>query len=90
MFEVGPGSKVYIVDPVTEMPIRQGRGLLKTINVYESGNPSASNVSLVQMDSAEIFGINDGFQVTQFSRVSRVAGASIEGCAYKAVEIARV
>jgi hypothetical protein len=90
LFEVSPDSKVYIVDPVTEMPLKQGRGLLKTISLYESGDPSAANVSVIQMDSAETFGIKDGFQVARFSRVSRVAGASIEGCAYKAAEIAQV
>jgi len=89
LFQAWHESKVYIVDPETEEPLRTGTGLIKVITPYADGNPSAANVSVLQLDSATIRECQLNYSVTLFSNIARVAGASAEGCAYKAEEIAR-
>ena len=77
------------MDPETEKPLKRGKGLLKVITPYANGVPSAANVSLIQYDLAEIFGVRENYQVTRFSHISRFQSASVEGCAYKAEAIAQ-
>lgn len=89
LFRTWHESKVYIVDPETEEPVKSGTGLIKVITPYADGNPSAANVSVLQLDSATIRECQPDYSVTLFSNIKRVAGASVEGCAYKAEEIAR-
>jgi hypothetical protein len=88
LFETWHESRAYIVNPETEEPLKSGVGLLKIITPYSNGNPSAANVSVLQLDNATIRGIKPNFIVTHFSHIKRFQNASIEGCAYKAEEIA--
>ena len=88
LFESWHESRVYIVDPETEDPLKNGEGLLKFITPYTNGNPSAANVSVLQLDNATIRGIRPDLIVTHFSHIKRMQNASVEGCAYKAEEIA--
>lgn len=88
LFETWHESRAYIVDPETEEPLKSGEGLLKFIIPYTNGNPSAANVSVLQLDSATIRGIKPNFIVTHFSHIKRAQNVSVEGCAYKAEEIA--
>jgi len=88
MFTPTPESRVYIVDPETEKPLRQGKGLFKVIAPCRNGKPSAANISLVQYDMARIFGVKPNYQVTRFSHISRFQTAGEEGCALKADAIA--
>jgi phenylacetate-coenzyme A ligase PaaK-like adenylate-forming protein len=90
MFEAWPESRVYIVDPETEKPLKSGKGFLKVISPYEDGLPSAANVSLIQYDIAQIFEMNDNYQVAKFSHITRYQKASVEGCAYKAEGISKM
>jgi hypothetical protein len=88
LFETWHESRAYIVDPVTEEPLKSGEGLLKFITPYANGNPSAANVSILQFDNATIRGSKPNYIVTHFSHVKRAINANVEGCAYKAEEIA--
>ena len=88
LFETWHESRAYIVDPETEEPLKSGEGLLKFITPYSDGNPSAANVSVLQFDNATIRESKANFIVTHFSHIKRATNASIEGCAYKAEEIA--
>jgi hypothetical protein len=90
LFETWHESRVYIVDPETEEPLKSGEGLLKFITPYTNGNPSAANVSVLQFDNATIQGIKPNFIVSHFSHIKRFQNASIEGCAYKAEEVANI
>jgi hypothetical protein len=84
VFRAWPDSRVYIVDPDTERPLQSGKGLLKILSPYADGIPSSCNVSLLQRDLADIFEAGDNFMVRRFTRITRMAGSSVEGCAYKA------
>jgi hypothetical protein len=88
LFESWHESRVFIVDPETEEPLKSGEGLLKFITPYSNGNTSAANVSVLQLDNATIREIKPNFIVSRFSHIKRFQNASIEGCAYKAEEIA--
>jgi hypothetical protein len=88
LFETWHESRAYIVDPETENPVKSGEGLLKFITPYSNGKPSAANVSVLQLDTATIRGIKPNLAVSHFSHVKRFQNASVEGCAYKAEEIA--
>lgn len=88
IFETWHESRVYIVDPETEEPLRSGAGFLKIITPYANGNPSSANVSVMQLDNASISGIKPNFIITHFTHIQRAQNASVEGCAYKAEEIA--
>lgn len=88
LFCTDPGSKLYIVDPGTEVPLRSGRGLIKVITPYASGKASAANVIVLQYDEAEIVRCRDTGDVESFTRLSRFRGSSVEGCAFKAADIA--
>jgi hypothetical protein len=88
LFETWHESRAYIVDPETEKPLKSGEGLLKFITPYSNGNPSAANVSILQLDNATIRGIRSDFIVSHFSHIRRFQNAGIEGCAYKAEEVA--
>jgi hypothetical protein len=90
LFETWHESRAYIVDPETEEPMKSGEGLLKFITPYSNGNPSAANVSVLQLDNATIRGIKPNFIVSHFSHIKRFQNVSIEGCAYKAEEVANV
>ncbi len=90
LFETWHESRAYIVDPETEKPLKSGEGLLKFITPYTNGNPSAANVSVLQLDNATIRGIKPNFIVSHFSHIKRFQNASVEGCAYKAEEVASV
>lgn len=90
LFETWHESRVYIVDPETEEPLKSGTGLLKFITPYSNGNPSAANVSLLQSDLATIRGLAPNSTVTHFSNITRMQNAGIEGCAYKASEVATI
>jgi hypothetical protein len=89
LFETWHESRAYIVDPETEEPLKSGEGLLKIITPYTNGNPSSANVSVLQFDIATIREVKPNFMVTHFSHIKRFRNASVEGCAYKAEEIAR-
>lgn len=86
-FRTWRDSKAYIIDPETEKPLKHGEGLLKFITPYTDGNPSACNVSLLQLDLATIVNIQDDYKVTEFSKIKRLQTSSVEGCAYKAEAI---
>ena len=88
LFETWHESRAYIVDPETEEPLKSGEGLLKFITPYTNGNPSAANVSVLQLDNATIRGIRPNYIVSNFSHVKRFQNTSTEGCAYKAEEVA--
>lgn len=88
MFTAWPESKVYIVDPETEKPLKTGKGLFKVIAPCGNGNPCSANVSLIQYDMVSIFGIKENYQVKDFSHISRYKTAGLEGCALKADAIA--
>ena len=88
LFSTDPGARLYIVDPQTEEPLRSGRGLIKVITPYASGKASAANVSVLQYDEAEIVRCRDTGEVELFTRLSRFQGSSVEGCAFKAADIA--
>lgn len=90
LFETWHESRAYIVDPETEEPLKSGEGLLKIITPYINGNPSAANVSVLQFDIATIREVKPNFIVTRFSHIKRFQNANVEGCAYKAEEIAKV
>jgi hypothetical protein len=90
LFETWHESRAYIVDPETEKPLKSGEGLLKFITPYANGNPSAANVSVLQLDNATIRGIKPNYIVSHFSHIKRFHLASIEGCAFKAEEVANV
>jgi hypothetical protein len=89
MFQPWHDSRMYIVDPETEKPLKQGKGLVKIITPYSDGKPSAANVSVTQFDLAKIFGVKENYQITHFSHISRFSSLSIEGCGFKAGEITR-
>jgi hypothetical protein len=88
LFETWQESRAYVVDPETEKPLKSGEGLLKFITPYTNGNPSAANVSVLQFDNATIRASLPNYIVTHFSHIKRATNASVEGCAYKAEEIA--
>lgn len=88
VFESWHESKIFIVDPETEKPLKKGSGLLKIIMPYAAGDPSSANVSIVQKDMAEIIEVDENFVVKKFSHIKRFGGSSLEGCGYKADEIA--
>jgi hypothetical protein len=90
LFETWHESRAYIVDPETEEPLKSGEGLLKIITPYKNGNPSAANVSVLQLDNATIQGIKPNYIVSNFSHIRRFQNASTEGCAYKAEEVAHI
>jgi hypothetical protein len=85
-----PEARIYIVDAETERPLRSGRGLIKVIAPAASGRPASANTCILQFDEAEIVAAAEDGSVESFSRVSRVLGGSVEGCAYKAAEIGGV
>lgn len=87
LFETWHESRAYIVDPETEEPVKSGAGLLKIITPYANGDPSAANVSVLQLDNATIRSCKPNFIVTGFSHIKRAKSASVEGCAYKAAVI---
>ncbi len=90
LFRPGPDSRVYIVDPETERPLRSGRGLVKVVAPSHIGRPGAANISVLQFDEAEILEAAEDGRAVAFSRVSRAAGAESPGtvgCAFKAAEI---
>ena len=89
MFTPWPESRVYIVDPETGKPLKQGKGLFKVIAPCKSGRPLSANTSLLQYDMVRIYQSGDNYQVKQFSHISRFQSTSLEGCALKADEIAR-
>jgi hypothetical protein len=89
LFRTWNDSRMYIVDPETEMPLKRGEGIIKIITPYSNGNPSAANVSVLQLDAATIREVKDNFIVTSFSHIRRLKNAGIEGCAFKAEEISR-
>jgi len=84
MFTPWPESRVYIVDPETEKPLKKGKGLFKVISPYKNGVPTSANVSVLQYDMLSIYGVKPNYQVTEFSHVSRFQTAGMEGCALKA------
>ena len=86
-FKTWRDSRAYVVDPETEKPLKHGEGLLKFITPYTDGNPSACNVSLLQLDLATIVNMQDDYRVTEFSYIKRLQTSSVEGCAYKAEAI---
>jgi hypothetical protein len=90
LFETWHETRAYIVDPETEEPLKSGEGLLKFITPYANGNPSAANVSVLQLDNATIRGIKPNFIVSHFSHIKRFQNASVEGCAYKAEVVANI
>jgi hypothetical protein len=90
LFETWHESRAYIVDPETEEPLKSGEGLLKFITPYTNGNPSAANVSVLQLDNATIRGIRPDFIVSHFSHIRRFQNASVEGCAYKGEKVANL
>ncbi len=93
LFRPAPDHRVYIVDPVTETPLRSGCGLIKIVAPCVTGRPTAANTSVLQFDTAEIVTARDDGRIESFTRVSRFAGAGAEGtvgCAFKAAEIAGV
>lgn len=79
MFTPWHDSRVYIVDPETDKPLKQGKGLFKVISPYKNGRPSSCNTSIVQYDQARIFGVTPDYRVTHFSHISRFQTASMEG-----------
>lgn len=87
VFRPGPDARLYIVDPETEAPLRQGRGLLKIIAPSYSGNPAAANVCVLQSDAADIVSAREDGSVEAITRIARFEGASVEGCAFKAAEL---
>jgi hypothetical protein len=88
MFQPWPDSRVYIVDPETEKPLKQGKGLFKIISPWANCRPCSANVSVIQYDLVRIFGVSANYQVTHFSHISRFQTAGMEGCALKADAIA--
>jgi hypothetical protein len=90
LFETWHETRAYIVDPETQEPLKSGEGLLKFITPYANGNPSAANVSVLQLDNATIRGIKPNFIVSHFSHIKRFQNASVEGCAYKAEAVANI
>jgi len=88
VFRTWHESRAYIVDPETEKPLKKGHGLLKFITPYSTGNPSSSNVSLLQCDMATIVKSQPDYRVTEFTYIKRLKTSSVEGCGYKADEIA--
>lgn len=89
MFQPWHDSRLYIVDPETERPLKQGKGLVKIITPYSDGKPTAANVSVTQFDLATIFGVKENYQITHFSHISRFSSLGVEGCGFKAGEIAQ-
>jgi hypothetical protein len=85
-----PEAKIYIVDPETERPLREGRGLIKVVAPAASGRPACANVCILQYDEAEIVSVAADGCVEAFTHVSRVKGAAAEGCAFKAAELGGV
>jgi hypothetical protein len=93
LFRPAADHRVYIVDPETETPLRSGRGIVKVVAPYVTGEPTAANTSVLQFDEAEVVSVADDGSAESFTRVSRYAGAadvSSPGCAFKAAEIAGV
>lgn len=90
VFRADPEARVYILDPETEAPLRSGRGLIKVIAPPGDSRPAAANISVLQLDEAEIVSAGEAGQVETFTGVTRFQGrgAGIEGCAFKATEIA--
>jgi hypothetical protein len=88
LFETWHETRAYVVDPETEEPLKSGEGVLKFITPYGNGNPSAANVSVLQFDNATIRGIRPNYIVSHFSHIKRFQNSSVEGCAYKAEEVA--
>jgi hypothetical protein len=90
VFHADPDARLYIVDPETEAPLRAGRGLLKVIAPSLDARPAAANVSVLQYDEAEIVTSREDGRIEAFTHVARYQGrgASVEGCAFKAAEIA--
>jgi hypothetical protein len=88
MFRPWHESRVYIVDPETEKPLKEGKGFFKIISPWGNGRPSSANVSVIQYDMVRIFGVKPNCQVTEFSHISRFTTAGMEGCALKADAIA--
>lgn len=88
VFNAWPGSKIFIVDPTTEKPLKKGRGQIKIVAPYYDGKPSAANVSILQCDLATIVKANDDYSINQFTDVGRLESSSQEGCAFKAGEVA--
>jgi hypothetical protein len=89
LFETWHETRIYIVDPETEKPLKSGEGLIKIISPYLDSVPSAANVSLLQYDLATIRGINNDLSVSHFSHIRRFQNTSSEGCAFKADEMSK-
>ena len=88
VFNAWPGSKIFIVDPATEKPLKKGRGQIKIVAPYSDGKPSAANVSILQCDLATIVKANEDYSISQFTEVGRLESSTQEGCAFKAGELA--
>ncbi len=90
VFNAWPDSRIFIVDPETEKPLKSGRGQVKIVAPYTDGRPSSANVSILQCDLATIVESNDDYSVSKFTNIGRLEFSSQEGCAFKAGELAGV